>query len=147
MLMDFGKDRHTIGLQDFHCVFQHLPNFGFYEEAVRIQFLDGIGECVQTDDRSSFIRQETKRILDELACRFGLHIQINLLFRERAPDFFRCAVFEVSVHERRFRFAFVVDQIDVRFSRSVLRPIVIVADEVVLVRRLFFFLQEVQVIR
>ena len=145
MLMDFGKDRHTIGLQDFHCVFQHLPNFGFYEEAVRIQFLDGIGECIQADDRSSFIRQETKRILDELARRFGLHVQIDLLFRERAPDFFRCAVFEVSIHERRFGFAF-VNQIDVRFSRSVLRPIVVVADEVVLVGRCFFLLQKVQII-
>ncbi|MNC17086.1 hypothetical protein D3C75_649520 [compost metagenome] len=146
MLMDLRKHGDSVRSNDLFGELQHVPNFRLHEKAVRAAFFICISECIQTDDRSSLLRQEGKIVRYEFPRRLRRHVQVNLLLVKRAPYLLLAAVLKLHLHIRRTRLAF-IDQIHILRSRLAARPEILIADEQIGIRRLILLLQKILKIR
>ena len=129
VLVNLGQ-HHDVVTQDLLHGVEQVGGVGLLEEAAAARALAGVGEGVQTDDGGAVGGHVAQGLVKEALGALALHVDIDLLLAEGAPDLLGGAVGELGLDVRRARLAF-VDGVDllVRGEAALGCPEVLVADE------------------
>ncbi|MNE02105.1 hypothetical protein D3C80_945700 [compost metagenome] len=146
MLMNFRKNRNSMGRHSILRIFQHFPNFRLYKKAVGSDFLIGISKSIQPDNRCSFLSEKIQIVADEfLGCR-GCYIKVNLLLVKGTPYLLCAAVAKGDLYIWSARLA-LVDEIHILLGRLSIWPEVLISNKQIRIFRIILFSKEVLEIR
>ncbi len=106
VLVDLGQHHDALAQDLLHLV-EELAGGGLLEEAAAARALAGVGEGIEAHDRGAVVGHVLERLGEEALGAVALHVDVDLLLAEGAPDLLAGAVGKVGLHIGRARLALV----------------------------------------